>query len=159
MNEAVLIITFISALGSALVGGAFFAFSSFVMQALGRLPTAEGARAMQEINRLAVTPVFMTALFGTGLVCLVTAVLAILCHVPGCVWIFAGAVLYIVSNPIVTMVLNVPLNNALDRVDAASPEAAAVWGNYLKAWTRWNTVRAIGGVAAAGMLVAGLLTS
>lgn len=39
-------LTVIAALASALMGGVFFAFSSFVMPALGRIPPAEGIRAM-----------------------------------------------------------------------------------------------------------------
>ena len=62
--------TLITALGCGLVAGVFFAFSSFVMPALKRLPPAQGISAMRSINRLAVTPAFMTALFGTAAACL-----------------------------------------------------------------------------------------
>ena len=67
-------LTLITALGCGLSAGALFAFSSFVMQALARLPPARGIEAMQSINVLAVTPVFMTALFGTAAACAVLAV-------------------------------------------------------------------------------------
>jgi hypothetical protein len=40
--------------------GVFFPFASFVMPALARLPAAHGIAAMNSINVLAVTPVFMT---------------------------------------------------------------------------------------------------
>ena len=62
--------TLVTALGCGLIAGAFFAFSTFVMPALKRLPTGGGIAAMQSINVLAVTPVFMTALFGTAAACL-----------------------------------------------------------------------------------------
>src|ERR687895_14764 len=52
--------TLVTALGCGLVAGVFFAFSTFVMAALRRLPAAEGITAMQWINILAVTPAFMT---------------------------------------------------------------------------------------------------
>jgi uncharacterized membrane protein len=48
--------TLATALGCGLVAGVFFAFSSFVMPALKRLPPAQGIAAMQSINKLAVTP-------------------------------------------------------------------------------------------------------
>lgn len=70
MNSFLIVLALLAALGCGLVGGAFFAFSSFVMPALGRLPGAEGIAAMQAINILAVTPAFMAALFGTAAVCL-----------------------------------------------------------------------------------------
>ena len=58
-------------------GGVFFAFSSFVMPALQRLPDAQGIAAMQSINVTAVRPPFMAVLFGTAALCLVLIVWAI----------------------------------------------------------------------------------
>ena len=42
--------TFLAAIGSGLIAGVFFAFSTFVMRALGRRPPTEGMAAMQAIN-------------------------------------------------------------------------------------------------------------
>src|SRR5262245_56483306 len=56
-------LTVIAALGAALSAGVFFAFSTFVMQALRRLPDEQGLAAMQAINKAAPTPLFMLALF------------------------------------------------------------------------------------------------
>jgi len=58
----------IAAVGAGLSAGVFFAFSTFVMKALGRLPDTEGISAMQAINKAAPTPAFMAALFGTAAV-------------------------------------------------------------------------------------------
>jgi len=43
-------LTLVSALGCGLTAGVFFAFSSFVMKALGRIQPAQGIAAMQSIN-------------------------------------------------------------------------------------------------------------
>ena len=40
----------VSALGSGLIGGIFFAFSSFIMKALARVPPTHGIAVMQSIN-------------------------------------------------------------------------------------------------------------
>lgn len=50
MSTALFVLAALAALGSALMAGTFFAFSSFIMGALGRLPPAEGISAMQSIN-------------------------------------------------------------------------------------------------------------
>ena len=50
MNDWVALLTISSALGSGLMAGVFFAFSTFVMRALARRPFAEGIGAMQELN-------------------------------------------------------------------------------------------------------------
>jgi uncharacterized membrane protein len=54
-------LTLFAALGCGLIAGVFFAFSAFVMKALGRLPPAEGIAAMQSINIAVINPVFLTA--------------------------------------------------------------------------------------------------
>jgi uncharacterized membrane protein len=80
-----------AALGCGLVAGVFFAFSSFVMNALGRLPPAQGIAAMQSINITAVTPVFMTAIFATAAACLFLAVSSVLkWSQPGAPYLLAG---------------------------------------------------------------------
>jgi uncharacterized membrane protein len=67
----------VTTLGAGLVAGAFFAFSSFIMAALGRVPAPEGIRVMQQINVTVINPLFMTALFGTGVLCLAVAIFAL----------------------------------------------------------------------------------
>ena len=44
MEGALMVLAVVTAVGCGLVGGVFFAFSSFVMPALKRLPPAEGSR-------------------------------------------------------------------------------------------------------------------
>lgn len=87
-------VTLVTAVGCGLSAGVFFAFSAFVMPALGRLPPAQGIAAMQSINKLAVTPAFMTALFGTALACLGLAVWALVAWGPHATpWVFSGSAL------------------------------------------------------------------
>ena len=51
-------LTFLSALGASLVAGIFFAFSAFIMSALGCLSPAGGISAMQSINVVVLNPLF-----------------------------------------------------------------------------------------------------
>ena len=73
MVDAVNTVRLVAALGCGAVGGVFFAFSTFVMRGLGRLPAAHGSAAMQAINVTAVSPLFMISLFGTAGACLAAA--------------------------------------------------------------------------------------
>jgi uncharacterized membrane protein len=61
MSRLVQCLTLATALGCGLSAGVFFALSAFVMPALDRLAPGQSIRAMNSINKLAVTPVFMTA--------------------------------------------------------------------------------------------------
>ncbi len=55
-----------SALGCGLMAGVFFAFSTFVMNALARLQPTQGIAAMQSINITVINPLFMAAFLGTA---------------------------------------------------------------------------------------------
>ena len=151
-------VTLVAALGCGLSAGVFFAFSGFVMPALGRLPPAQGIAAMQSINKLAVTPAFMTALFGTALTCLGLAVWAlVIWGEHAAAWVLAGSVLYLAGPVAVTFSANVPLNDALAAVQPDSSGAASHWSRYLRRWTAWNHVRVTASLAAAGLLTVALL--
>ncbi|HVG38357.1 MAG TPA: hypothetical protein VM870_03655, partial [Pyrinomonadaceae bacterium] len=81
-----------AALGCGLIAGIFFAFSSFVMSALARLPSAQGMAAMQAINITVINPLFMTAFLGTGAACVVLAASALLnWRQPGAGYLLAGS--------------------------------------------------------------------
>lgn len=79
----------VAAVSAAAMGGVFFAFSTFVMGALGRLPPA----------------------------------------------------------------YHVPRNEALDRLDAASPDSEPAWSTYLRSWTAANHLRTLTCLAAAAAWV------
>ncbi|ESW65940.1 DUF1772 domain-containing protein [Mesorhizobium sp. C277A] len=151
-------LTIIAAIGSGVVGGVFFAFSNFIMSALARLPVPQGIAAMNSINITVITPTFMTALFGTGVLCLVLIAAALMgWSQSGLYWLLAGAVIYLIGNPIVTMVFNVPLNDALAAVDPASAHGAAVWANHLNQWVMWNHVRTITAIVSMACFIFALL--
>jgi uncharacterized membrane protein len=151
------LVTLIGALGSALVAGVFFAFSTFVMPALSRLPPEQGVAAMQSINVAAINRWFMGALFGTGAACLVLAVSSLRAWGDPLAGLrLGGAALYIAGAVLVTIVCHVPRNDALAAIPAGSAEAAALWGRYLVGWTAWNHVRATLPFAAAVLLTIAL---
>ena len=105
-------LTLISALGCGLVGGIFFAFSTFIMKALNRLPPAQGIAAMQSINIMVINPLFMTAFFGPAAACAILAGSTLLGWQPGGAFLVAGSLLYLVGTILVTGVFNVPRNDA-----------------------------------------------
>lgn len=148
-------LNFAAAFGAALVGGVFFGFSSFIMAGLGRLSPEQGVAAMNSINVTVINPGFMTALFGTGLLCLIVGALSLgsLGTLDGKL-ILAAALLYLVGCDGVTMALNVPLNNALAAMTPGTPEAAALWTRYLGEWTLWNSVRTAASFGSAILFVA-----
>ena len=142
----------VAALGSGLVAGCFAVFTLVVMPALVALPTQAGVVAMQSVNRVAVRPVFMVLLFGTGVLCLALAAVELAgdSRLP----VLAAAAVYLAGVVGVTVLANVPLNDGLAALDAGTAGAAQAWQDVAGAWTRWNTVRSLAALVSAALLVA-----
>ena len=150
-------LTVACAIGAGLVAGVYFAFSTFVMRGLREVPAATGMSAMQSINRAAPNPLFVVALVGTGLGCLVLGIVAgTRWSDPAAPWALAGSALYVVSL-LLTIAYHIPRNDALARVDTASPGAAERWQQYLAAWVPWNHVRTLTALAGAVALTVALV--
>ncbi len=157
MNLVTTVLAVVAMLGSALIGGIFYAFSSFIMKALARMPTEEGIAAMQSINIVVINASFLGAFIGTAVISLMLAVLAIKgWGMPSAPWLLAGALLYLLGTFLVTALGNVPLNEELAAVSATDSSAVAVWEHFLDQWTTLNTLRATASVTAALSLTIGL---
>ena len=159
MNDHLLLaLSLFSMLGCGLVAGVFFAFSTFVMKALSRVPPTQGIAAMQSINITVINPWFMSAFLGTTVACASLAVLSLLrWSEAGAVYLFSGALIYLIGTFLVTIVFNVPRNNALAAVDPGSDSGARLWASYISSWTTWNHVRTVAALAAQGLLIIALL--
>jgi len=158
MTERVLpVVAVVTTVGCALMTGLLFAFSVSVMSALGRLPAAHGMSAMQSINVAILNPVFgLVFLVATvGSACLVVTSLFVPGR-PGGVARLVGGALFLGGVVLVTMALNVPLNDALASIDPDAPDAALVWEHYLTRWTAWNHLRVGAGVVATTALLLSL---
>jgi uncharacterized membrane protein len=143
-----------SALGALLIAGVFFAFSSFIMSGLARLPAGQGIASMNSINVTVINPLFMATFLGTAL----AAAALIVTHFsslpdPAAIKIITGALFYLIGAIGVTMIFNVPLNDALA---AAGAEGGALWADYLRTWTMWNHVRCIASLSAGALLFSAL---
>jgi uncharacterized membrane protein len=144
------VLTVLGVVGTGLVAGVFCAFSTFVMRGLASLPAAQGVAAMNAINVTAVLPAFMLVFVGSAMLCAVIAVVTfVLWPDEGTVELLLGSALYLFGSFGVTMIANVPRNDALLELDPGTSEAAAYWPTYVREWTAWNHVRMIASAAAA----------
>jgi uncharacterized membrane protein len=153
-------LTSIAALAAAAAGGMMYVFSTFVMHGLARTGPIDAITAMRGINAEANSnALFLLAYFGATILALVVGVMAaVQLRQPGNAWVLAGAVLGILGA-IITMAVNVPLNNHLDAVDPAAlsaADAAREWQAYFSSWTAWNHVRAATGLLGAALMLFGL---
>lgn len=148
MTALCLALEIAAALGCGLVAGIFYAFSTFVMRALARLPAEQGVAAMQAINAAVLNPLFFLAFFGTAAICAgLAAWLLLAWPAAGAACGLAGSALYLAGTIGVTMRFNVPLNLALDA------EGVGLWPRYCTVWTRWNHLRTAAALAASVLFV------
>ncbi|MBN9113109.1 MAG: DUF1772 domain-containing protein [Pseudonocardia sp.] len=122
------------------------------MPALSRLPAPRAAVVMQQVNRAILNPVFGLLFGGTAVLAVVVAATT---GITGTPLRLAGALVLLAGVYAVTAAVNVPLNNALDRVDPGGPEIIPAWERFAGRWTRWNHVRALTSTVATVLLVVG----
>jgi uncharacterized membrane protein len=145
------------AVTSGLIAGFFYAFSICVMKALGKLPPAQGIAAMQSINVVVINPLFLVLFLGTAVASVVASVISLVHGLsPGTFLVLTASLLYVVGCFGVTMLFNVPRNDALAALAATSPEAARYWAEYLARWTAWNHVRMFAALAASVLFILAL---
>ncbi len=150
-------VNFVTALGAGLIAGVFFAFSSFVLPALARLPPLQGVSAMQSINVVVLNRTFLGAFLGTAVGCCALLLDALgRWSAPGARLRLVGSALYLVGSLLVTGACNVPWNDALALLVPNAKATPRAWAAYVDWWSLWNHVRTAASLAATALLMLGL---
>ncbi len=144
----------VSVLGCAMMAGLYFSFSSAIMPALSKLEPSQGILAMQTINRIILNPLFLLLFFGSAVACVLLVVFSF-GKLPAlnAILLMLGATIYIFGSPIVTAIINVPLNDGLAVLVPNAAESVNWWASYLQKWTTWNHVRTVASVTATLLLL------
>jgi len=152
-------LVFLTTIGCGIMAGVFFAFSVFVKQALGQLPTGQAISAMQSINTTIVRSLFMIVFLGTA-ICSIALIICSALYWEGDQAIYAGAgsALYLVGVIFVTIFFNVPLNDSLASLNVTNNINETVWTEYANPWIAWNHVRTTAAVVSTIMLLTAALT-
>lgn len=158
MNSFELILPLATLFGSAIIGGALFAFSSFIMTALARVPSHEGIAAMQSINVVVIDKSFLGTFFLTAVTSLALIAQALWSWgSASAAWYLVAGIAYFGGTFVLTVVGNVPLNDRLAAVDPTAQASTDLWRNYLDRWTSLNTIRTAASLVAVLASVGGLL--
>ncbi|SEF21936.1 Uncharacterized membrane protein [Amycolatopsis pretoriensis] len=147
MSTVVLVAALVAA---GLIAGLFYAYACSVLPGIGRGDDKTFVEAMRGINVAIVNPVFMLTFLGAPLL----AGVAIFLNPGPRPWVIAGFAC-LVAMIVITAVVNIPLNNALE---SGGDDYAAVRANFEAVWVRWNVLRAVVSTAGFGCLVAAVLT-
>ena len=155
MSVVRVVLFVLALLAGALSAGFFYTFSILIMPALATADAGTAILAMQKINLSVRTALFAFAFFGAPALALLTAAAAGLAGHRLAAWLaLASGLLQVGAVFAVTMLVNVPLNEALAPVAVSGPAAAATWGAHDARWTPWNHVRAVGAAVSFLILLA-----
>lgn len=145
-DESMLILPLIALVLHGALAGLFYAYSMSVMPGLDKLGPDRAEEAMRHINRAILNPWLYLVFLGSPVAALAAGLVA---GGPAAVWFHAAAGVSAVGSFLVTVVINVPMNN---RIDAG----AMSWKEYRPRWTAWNTVRTVASLASLALVGVGL---
>lgn len=151
----------VTALASGLIAGLFYSYSCSVNPGLGALSDAGYLAAMQSINRAILNPVFFFSFMGTLLLLPINTYQ----HFgtgSRFYLLLAAAAVYIIGSFGVTMFGNVPLNDALDKMNltgASEQELAAHRLRFEVSWNRLHAVRTYASVLSFVLVLLACLTT
>ena len=145
-------ITLIAAtLTMGLSAGTIALYAHTIMPGLHDTNDRTFVSAFQHIDRAIINPWFMATFFGA---LILTAAAAIANRgTPAMRWIIAALVLYLVAV-VITMAVNVPLNDAIKAAgDPSHIDVALVRQKFHESrWAAWNLIRVVTTVPAVGLL-------
>ena len=141
-SDALAVLLAVSTVIVGLMAGFFYAYACSVMVGLDRVDDRTFIVTMQWINATVRNAAFAPAFFGSLVLTIAAAVVAVVSSRSARGWIVAAAVLYAAAF-LVTLTLNVPLNEQLAAAGPADQisDLAAVRVAFEGPWIRWNLLR------------------
>ncbi len=136
----------LATLTTGLIAGVFYAYAVSVNLGLAAQPDASYVATMNAINERIQNPLFFLSFFGAVLFLITALVVYSPRPRSGRFWLIALAcVLYVGGGFLLTVFVNVPLNEQLARVaaDASPGELARARAGYEGPWNFWNGVRTL----------------
>ena len=148
MQQFILIVT---ATSIGLIAGLFYGYSCSVNNGLGKLSDEGYLTAMQSINREILNTVFFSSFIGTLLLLPISTWFEYKSGISGTFYLLlAATLLYAIGAFGVTMLGNVPLNEALNKFNipaATADQLAKQRAMFEGTWNRLHSIRTFASVA------------
>ncbi|MEQ6249081.1 anthrone oxygenase family protein [Sulfitobacter sp. HNIBRBA3233] len=160
MHRTAQALILLSLLLSAAIFGFFYAWVCSTMWGLDNADPRVAIAAMQAMNASVRNAVFAPAFFATPVVLALTAaLLRKQGFTPSAVLFALGATVYLCFGLILTMLVNVPMNEALamQPVPATAEAAESIWQGYSTRWQLWNQIRTVASGVSFLLTTCGLL--
>jgi uncharacterized membrane protein len=147
----------------SLTAGFLFAFAAVGMPGLRSLDDGAFIRAFQAIDRVIQNnqPLFILVWVGSTLAVIAAAGMG-LSTLSGAdrALVVGAALIYLLGVQLPTATINVPMNNALQKLDSAAMDATAVRrarADFEPRWNRWNIARTACASLASALLILAVL--
>lgn len=140
--------------------GFFYAWVCSTMWGLDQADPRVAIAAMQAMNTSVRNAVFAPAFFGTPVVLFLTSAVLLLQQArAAAVWFALAGMVYLIGGLVLTMVVNVPMNEALGNMPVPDDitNAQEVWQAYSAPWQVWNLVRTVASAVALVLAVIGVI--
>lgn len=131
---------------AAALFGFFYAWVCSTMWGLDAADPRVAIEAMQAMNASVRNAVFAPAFFGTSVLLLITTLCLRMADQPAAsLWFGIATLLVAFLGVVLTMVINVPMNEALAEVSVPDDIDAAreIWMDYSPRWQFWNQMRTL----------------
>lgn len=128
------------------MAGFFFSYSISVSGGLAELDDKEYLKAMQNINRNVKNPTFYACFFGAPLLLPIMTFHHYGLSQTSFAMLLFATLFYLCGAFGITVLVNVPLNNKLERFDlsrATGPEVKQMKDTFERRWNFWNNIRSV----------------
>ena len=145
MRAATIFMIFASLLLGAAIFGFFYAWVCSTMWGLDAADPRVAIAAMQAMNASVRNIVFFPPFFLTPLAMAITAALLARRQRGPAIAFAVGALIYLLGGLILTITINVPMNEALALTAVPNDAGAAtdIWRAYSERWRFWNQTRTL----------------
>lgn len=152
MDTVSFVVLIAATVAAGLIAGLFYAYSVSVMPGLARTDDRTFVETMRGINVAIINGWFMLSFLGAPLLAGVAALLHL--RAGATLWWTVAGFALLAAMIVVTRVVHIPMNDALD---AGGDAYARLRARFEGSWVRWNVVRTVLTTAGFGCLVAALL--
>lgn len=145
MRAITIAMIFISLLLGAAIFGFFYAWICSTMWGLDAADPRTAIAAMQAMNASVRNIAFFPAFFLTPLAMAITATLLARRQRGPAIAFAAAGLIYLLGGLILTVTINVPMNEALAliAIPTDTEGAAEIWRSYSEQWQFWNQTRTL----------------
>jgi uncharacterized membrane protein len=146
MNTLTRPLCLLSLLLASALFGFFYAWVCSTMWGLDAADPRVAIAAMQAMNASVRNAVFAPAFFGTSVAMLITSVVLNSANQrPAALWFGAATLCIALFGVVLTMAINVPMNEALAQIPVPQDIEAAqtIWLDYSPDWQFWNQMRTL----------------